>query len=51
MRALKWFLGVAVLIALGSVWAGSDNPQAPTPPLGLPPIIWPEDNPYTPEKR
>src|ERR1700754_2029831 len=30
--------------------AAADEPEAPGPPLGLPPIFWPDDNPYTPEK-
>jgi cytochrome c peroxidase len=40
----------ALVSVLGYSWAGSEA-QPPAPPLGLPPIIWPEDNPYTPEKR
>jgi cytochrome c peroxidase len=30
--------------------AGKDQDESPQPPLGLPPIFWPDDNPYTPEK-
>ncbi|MBM3457429.1 MAG: hypothetical protein FJX77_02680, partial [Armatimonadetes bacterium] len=26
------------------------RPQPPRPPLGLPPVPWPAENPYTPEK-
>jgi cytochrome c peroxidase len=32
------------------VWASTKPPGAPPPPLGLPAVTWPEDNPYTPEK-
>ncbi len=44
-------------LALRAVPAGSARAQEPaattgepTPPLGLPPIFWPEDNPYSPAK-
>jgi cytochrome c peroxidase len=30
--------------------AGASQDETPQPPLGLPPIFWPDDNPYTPEK-
>ena len=45
------------MIALGSVFGGRltgggrANVNPPKEPLGLGPIVWPEDNPYTPEKR
>lgn len=39
---------------IGGVKTGADVPrfprEEPTPPLGLPPIEWPEDNPYSAEK-
>lgn len=46
---------VLSLILLYMQFASSDEEEAPFPssltePLGLPPIPWPEDNPYTPEK-
>src|SRR5262245_56580357 len=43
-------VGIVAIMAAGISWAGADNGE-PKPPLGLPPIIWPEENPYTPEKR
>ena len=53
MRTCKVFVAGGVLAALvavlGQGWAGG-NAAPPKPPLGLPPVIWPEDNPYTPEK-
>lgn len=43
----------AVMLALAAVfspsWAAQDEATI-EPPLGLPPIPWPEDNPYSPEK-
>jgi cytochrome c peroxidase len=30
--------------------APADDDATPQPPLGLPPVFWPDDNPYTPEK-
>ncbi len=50
MRTIKFLVAAGCLVALGYAWAG-DTSAPPTPPLGLPPIIWPEENPYTPEKR
>jgi cytochrome c peroxidase len=53
--AKSWKAGAGVVLALligfGVVGAGGADRQAPKPPLGLPPIIWPEENPYTPEKH
>jgi cytochrome c peroxidase len=57
MRAIKsskltMGLLLAFLVGLGVVLAGgADDPKPPKPPLGLPPVFWPEENPYTPEKR
>jgi cytochrome c peroxidase len=41
------FLSMAVA---ASVRSAIDNPEPPKPPLGLPEVFWPEDNPYSPEK-
>lgn len=41
---------VALSAGLGAVVAGAEQ-DPPEPPLGLPPIFWPDENPYTPEKR
>lgn len=45
----KWMLGLALAPALFVTWAAE---PAPTPkvPLGLLPVQFPKDNPYTPEK-
>ena len=43
----------AVLVARGcSRWAlaAAGEDETPQPPLGLPPVFWPDDNPYTPAK-
>ena len=53
---LKWgaviVSGVALALGAGSVaFSGGKSAEPPKAPLGLPPIFWPEDNPYTPEKR
>lgn len=56
MKLFSMLLGLAAL-ALG-FWVvqqdrsqnTSEFPQTIVPPKGLPPIPWPEDNPYTPEK-
>jgi cytochrome c peroxidase len=47
----RMVLGLGVLIAGAALAAGrQDEPTPPTPPLGLPPVFWPEDNPYSREK-
>src|SRR5581483_8330702 len=48
---VKLIAGVVVTLfaGIGYVLAQGDDP--PEPPLGLPPIFWPEDNPYSSEKR
>jgi cytochrome c peroxidase len=46
---LAFFLGLAVL-PTPAPGAPARKEAAIKPPLGLPPIPWPEDNPYTPEK-
>lgn len=56
MRAAKlallgFGLMVAVSAGFSAVLAGGRDAEPPEPPLGLPPIIWPDENPYTPEKR
>jgi len=48
-RSLAMVLGLLPALAACSVWAVED-PAPPKEPLGLPPIIWPEENAYTPEK-
>ena len=55
-RIFGWFLGLGVvggsvgaLVAAGA--PGLNQDQTPPPvPLGLPPVQWPADNPYTHEK-
>jgi cytochrome c peroxidase len=46
--------GVGALAGAALVWGAvlAAEPKAtpPKPPLGLLPVFWPEDNPYTPEK-
>jgi cytochrome c peroxidase len=42
--------GLLALLVLGTVLTAEPTTKPPKPPLGLPPIFWPEDNPYTPEK-
>ena len=42
---------LALTAGLGSALSGGESGQPPKAPLGLPPIFWPEDNPYTPAKR
>jgi cytochrome c peroxidase len=56
MRAVRlswWSLGlcIAVSAGVGAVMAQGQDAEPPEPPLGLPPILWPDENPYTPEKR
>jgi len=49
MRRYRYALILLVVI----LWIGagySDAPAQSTPPLGLPPVIYPADNPQTPEK-
>ncbi len=48
--SLGLLAGVALI--LGGAPAGEEAAQDATieTPLGLPPIFWPEDNPYSPEK-
>src|SRR5207248_1759678 len=46
MRAVQL---VGVLVALVLAQSPGD-PDPPKPPLGLPAVYWPEDNPYSPEK-
>src|SRR5688572_14018851 len=48
---LSFGLIVALSAGLGAVLAGGQGAEPPEPPLGLPPIIWPDENEYTPEKR
>src|SRR6187397_2481295 len=58
MMARKVVLCVApvVVISLGLIatvhlaLAESPGEKPPKPPLGLPPVQWPEDNPYSAEK-
>jgi cytochrome c peroxidase len=48
-RSLAMMLGLLPALAVCTVWAAQDA-EPPKEPLGLPPVIWPEENPYTPEK-
>jgi cytochrome c peroxidase len=41
-------IGVALVAA--TALASGPSLKPPKPPLGLPPLFWPADNPYTPEK-
>ena len=43
---------VAVLVVFvpGTMFGGGGSVVEPKVPLGLPPVFWPEDNPYTAEK-
>jgi len=40
----------SALAAANTPRAGVASRRSPSPPLGLAPIIWPKNNPYTPEK-
>ena len=42
------FLGIAWVATLGNLTAQAALPEPPKPPLGLPPVIWPAGNPYSP---
>ena len=44
------FLLLSLLLLLAVSKAGAQQPAIPTAPLGLPPIPWPEDNPYSPAR-
>src|SRR5437868_4575460 len=41
---------LAGLTVLAGLVAGQTATEPPAPPLGLPPVFWPDDNPYSPEK-
>jgi cytochrome c peroxidase len=41
---------VLLTASVGAAVRASDH-QPPAPPLGLPPVYWPDDNPYTPAMR
>ena len=41
---------VAIGVAFSASVADAQKDQAPKPPRGLPPIPWPDDNPYSAEK-
>src|SRR6476620_8604989 len=44
----KFLTACAIMpVAMTAVCMGADPPK---PPLGLIPVIWPQDNPYSPEK-
>jgi cytochrome c peroxidase len=50
-RWIRWagaLAAPAVLLWSSALWAQASKPKKE--PLGLAPIIWPADNPYTPEK-
>ncbi len=42
--------GIALLVALAGLSPGLAGPLDYSPPPGLPPIPWPEDNPYSPAR-
>jgi len=52
-RGVTIFSGLllALTAGLSAAFPGGGSSESPKAPLGLPPIFWPEDNPYTPEKR
>jgi cytochrome c peroxidase len=57
LKTTRWAAGLltgALLLALGLTIGISvseaQREQPPKPPLGLPPVPWPADNPYTKEK-
>lgn len=41
------FVGIALTTMLGNLSAQVVPVSPPKPPLGLPPVIWPDDNPYS----
>jgi cytochrome c peroxidase len=41
------FLGIALLLVRSIFAAPGISESAPAPPLGLPPVVWPADNPYS----
>ena len=49
---MKRFLYAMVLVAgfVCAVGLAAEKPPGPSPPLGLPPVPYPKDNPQTPEK-
>ena len=47
---LTFVLCIALGASLRSVCAIGGDVDPPKVPLGLPDVLWPEDNPYTPEK-
>ena len=52
VRSVKVVLLLFVFITgVGFVLAKGDEAEPPKPPLGLPDVFWPEDNPYSPERR
>src|SRR5687767_8845867 len=50
-----WAIAFVLTIVLGaglrSAFAVVGDTDPPKSPLGLPDVFWPEDNPYTPDKR
>ncbi|MFN0053042.1 MAG: cytochrome-c peroxidase [Planctomycetales bacterium] len=51
-RRCPWLLGLPLVAAAWFQVTGADAPgdKPPAPPLGLPPVQWPEDNPYSSAK-
>lgn len=50
---IVFFTVICMLIVAGFAYhtfSASENAVAPSPPLGLPPIPWPKNNPYSKEK-
>ncbi|MFB6260537.1 MAG: cytochrome c peroxidase, partial [Thiohalorhabdaceae bacterium] len=47
-RLIPWLVGSALLLAAGGIQAQTLDPE--DPPLGLPPVPVPEDNPVTEAK-
>src|ERR1700694_2627104 len=41
---------LAGAFALPAIFVGARAAEPPKTPLGLPPLVWPKDNPYAPEK-
>src|SRR3954469_3092927 len=49
MKSLSAFLILSMAVGVGFAFARGE-PEPPKPPLGLPDVYWPEDNPYSPER-
>jgi cytochrome c peroxidase len=49
MKSLSALLILPMALGVGFAFAQGE-PEPPKPPLGLPDVYWPEDNPYSPER-